>query len=76
MQGRLTGTNTLSIVALTEETVNTADRECKTGFGGAAEVVEALARYPTSSELRAADSRLRILAAAGLASRFASSHID
>ena len=30
-----TSTNTLSIVALSEKTVNTADRECKTGLGRA-----------------------------------------
>lgn len=32
---RLTGTNTLSVVALAEQTVDTADRECETSLGRA-----------------------------------------
>lgn len=32
----LTGTDTLSVVALPEETVDTADGECETGLGGTA----------------------------------------
>jgi hypothetical protein len=31
-----TGTDTLSVVALSQETMNTADRECETGLGGSA----------------------------------------
>jgi hypothetical protein len=30
---RLTGTNTLSVVALSEQTVDTTDGECETGLG-------------------------------------------
>jgi hypothetical protein len=48
-----TSTNTLGIVTLAKETVNTSNRERETGLGR---------------------TRLRVLAAAGLASRFASSH--
>jgi len=33
---QLTGTNTLSIVALSEKTVNTANWKCETSLGGSA----------------------------------------
>jgi hypothetical protein len=50
-----TSTDTLSIVALAEKTVNTTDGESKTRLGR---------------------TGLRVLAAAGLAAGFASSHFD
>jgi hypothetical protein len=39
-QNLLTSTNTLSIVALSEETVDTTNWECKTGLGRSAVVNE------------------------------------
>jgi len=50
-----TGTNTLSVVTLSEETVDTSNWECETGFRR---------------------TRLRVLAATSLSSRFTSSHFE
>lgn len=86
---RSTSTDTLGIVALAEQTVNTADGESQTSLGRAAiereasvELFEELmpgdaTRQMTSeSRLCGDNSRLRALGAAGLAAGLATSHFD
>lgn len=82
-----TSTDTLSVVALSQETVDTTDRECETRLGGSAAMEVSLccgsrrrvARpNPTTwnDAQMANDLRLSVLGARGLAARFAASHFE
>ena len=70
-----TGTDTLSVVALAEETVDTTNGERETGLGRTTRESQLLLRAQDTSEnasgLAKVDSRLRVLGARGLATRFA-----
>jgi hypothetical protein len=79
----LTSTDTLGVVTLAEKTVNTTDGESKTRLGRTAvkyELVNAIriAGVITREWREKGDQniRLRVLAAAGLAAGFASSHFE
>ena len=69
------GTDTLSVVALAEETVDTTNGERETGLGRTTRESQLLLRAQDTSEnasgLAKVDSRLRVLGARGLATRFA-----
>lgn len=49
---RLTGTDTLSVVALPEKTVDTTDWECETGLGGAPGMMSVCAGMNGEAETR------------------------
>lgn len=72
--GTRTGTDTLSVVALPQETVDTTDREGETGLGGAPEMEKSeIERWEAKNA--SSDLRLRVgLGAAGLAAGLATSH--
>lgn len=70
-----TGTDTLGVVTLAEQTVDTANREGQTSLGGTAEGVDVSMkrRY----RMRNVNNlRLRVLAAASLAAGLSASHFD
>jgi hypothetical protein len=67
-----TGTNTLSVVALAEQTVNTADGECQTSLGRTAKTTVRDRRVNATRF----DLRLGALGARGLATGFAASHLE
>lgn len=84
-----TGTNTLGVVALAEQTVDTADGERQTSLGGTTEELrvsswsvgvehrggrdETRLKHGISRWIKQGDSRLRALGAAGLAAGLAAS---
>lgn len=76
MDSCLTSTDTLSVVALAEETVDTTDWEREAGLGGATaskldEAVDAEVEVEEQANVR-----LRGLGARGLSARLAASHFD
>jgi hypothetical protein len=70
---RSTGTNTLSVVTLAEQTVNTANGEGQTSLGGTAEDT---CQYALVENAWINNLRLRVLAAASLAAGLSASHFD
>lgn len=70
-----TGTNTLSVVALAEQTVDTTNGEGQTSLGGTAEDVDvSMKRIYRTRNVN--NLRLRVLAAASLAAGLSASHFD
>jgi hypothetical protein len=69
-----TGTDTLSVVALAEQTVNTTNGEGQTSLRRTAGIDISMSRRRKSAIVN--NLRLRVLAAASLAARLSSSHFD
>jgi hypothetical protein len=67
-----TGTNTLSVVALAEQTVDTTNGEGQTSLGGTA----CGCQYEIEKRVDKQNLRLRVLAAASLAAGLSASHFD
>lgn len=74
MDSCLTSTDTLSVVALAEETVDTTDWEREAGLGGA--TASKLDEAVEAEVEEQANVRLRGLGARGLSARLAASHFD
>lgn len=70
-----TGTDTLSVVALAEQTVDTANREGQTGLGRTAEKLR-VSKTKVNDATGHEYLRLSVLAAASLAARLSASHFD
>lgn len=70
-----TGTDTLGVVALAKQTVDTANGEGQTSLGGTTEDVD-VSMKRICKKRNVNNSRLRVLAAASLAAGLSASHFD